>query len=295
MQIKTHTVHNPKDFCLLNPCSAEKKRYNKNSESAFSQDAENDVSVLAGRLLLPVSANILQAVCGQCCKEIYKEIYMSKIPTPHIEVTDQNLIAKTVLMPGDPLRAKFIAETFLENPVQINGVRNMLAFTGTYKGKKVTVFGSGMGMPSIGIYSYELFNFYDVDTIIRIGSAGGIADGVEVRDLVVGIAASTDSNYASQFKLPGTIAPTADFDLARKAVETAEKLGIPFKAGNILSSDIFYNDWEKTNEEWKKMGILAVEMESCALYLNAARAGKKALCLCTISDKVFTGESLSST
>ena len=253
--------------------------------------AGNDLSGSVSRLLLPVFTNICQAVCGQSCKESY----MSKIPTPHIEVTDQNQIAKTVLMPGDPLRAKFIAETFLENPVQINGVRNMLAYTGTYKGKKVTVFGSGMGMPSIGIYSYELFNFYDVDTIIRIGSAGGIADGVELRDLVVGIAASTDSNYASQYKLPGTIAPTADFGLARKAVETAEKMGIAVKAGNILSSDIFYNDWEKTNEEWKKMGILAVEMESCALYLNAARAGKKALCLCTISDKVFTGESLSST
>ncbi|MCF0246683.1 MAG: purine-nucleoside phosphorylase [Ileibacterium sp.] len=219
---------------------------------------------------------------------------MNNIPTPHIEVTDKNLIAKTVLMPGDPLRAKFIAENFLENPVQINSVRNMFGYTGTYKGKKVTVFGSGMGMPSIGIYSYELFHFYDVETIIRIGTAGALADGVELRDLVVGVGASTNSNYASQYRLPGTLAAIADFNLARAAVETAEKLGVPVKAGNILSSDIFYNDYAKANEEWKRMGILAVEMEANALYLNAAAAGKKALCMLTISDKPFTGESLPS-
>lgn len=218
---------------------------------------------------------------------------MSSIPTPHIQAAKED-IAKTVLMPGDPLRAKFIAENFLENPRQVNSVRNMLAYTGMYKGKDITVFGSGMGMPSIGIYSYELFNFYDVETIIRIGSAGALADRVNVKDLVIGIAASTDSNYASQFRLPGTIAPVCDFALAKKAVETAESLGIHVEAGNILSSDIFYNDYEKALQEWKDMGILCVEMEAAALYLNAARAGKKALCMLTISDKPFTGESLSS-
>lgn len=217
----------------------------------------------------------------------------STIPTPHIAAAKEQ-IAKTVLMPGDPLRAKFIAETFLENVECVNSVRNMLAYTGEYNGKRVTIFGSGMGMPSIGIYSYELFNFYDVDTIIRIGSAGALADQVELRDLIIGVGASTDSNYASQFRLPGTIAPICDFQLARKAMETAEALNIRCQAGNILSSDIFYNDYQKANEEWKRMGILCVEMEAAALYLNAARAGKKALCLLTISDKPFTGESLPS-
>lgn len=218
---------------------------------------------------------------------------MSSVPTPHIEAARED-IAKTVLMPGDPLRAKFIAENFLENAKCVNTVRNMLAYTGEYKGKKVTVFGGGMGMPSIGIYSYELFNFYDVDTIIRIGTAGALADQVQLRDLVIGIGASTDSNYASQFRLPGTISCIADFELARKAVECAEKLKIPYAAGNILSSDIFYNDYEDALKKWKDMGILAVEMEAAALYLNAAKAGKKALCILTISDKPFTGESLSS-
>lgn len=213
-------------------------------------------------------------------------------PTPHNRAVAGD-IAKTVLMPGDPLRAKFIAETFLEGAVCFNDVRNMLGYTGTYKGKKVSVMGGGMGMPSVGIYSYELFNFYGVDTIIRIGSAGGITDDIKVRDIVIGMAASTNSNYAAQYKLPGTYAPNADFGLLRKAVEAAEAKNIKTVVGNILSSDTFYDDNSEANSLWKKMNVLAVEMEAAALYMNAARAGKKALCILTISDHVFTGESLS--
>lgn len=211
--------------------------------------------------------------------------------TPH-NAAKPGAIAKTVLMPGDPLRAKFVAETYLENPVCFNTVRNMLGFTGTYHGKPVSVMGSGMGMPSIGIYSYELFHFYNVDRIIRIGTAGGIADGVQLRDVVVGVGACTDSNYAAQFRLPGTFAPIASFRLAEKAVQAARRLGVPVRAGNVLSSDLFYGDDETSLETWKKMGVLAVEMESAALYMNAARAGKEALCLLTISDCPLRGEAL---
>lgn len=211
--------------------------------------------------------------------------------TPH-NAAESGAIAKTVLMPGDPLRAKFVAETYLENPVCFNTVRNMLGFTGTYHGKPVSVMGSGMGMPSIGIYSYELFHFYNVDRIIRIGTAGGIADGVQLRDVVVGVGACTDSNYAAQFRLPGTFAPIASFRLAEKAVQAARRLGVPVRAGNVLSSDLFYGDDETSLETWKKMGVLAVEMESAALYMNAARAGKEALCLLTISDCPLRGEAL---
>ena len=214
------------------------------------------------------------------------------IPTPHNEAKPGD-IAKTVLMPGDPLRAKFIAETYLEDVVCFNTVRNMLGYTGTYKGKKVSVMGGGMGMPSIGIYSYELYHFYDVDNIIRIGSAGGIAENVKLRDIVIGMGASTNSNYASQYQLPGTYAPIADYELLRKAVEAAEKMKIKTVVGNVLSSDIFYDDNKDANSLWRKMNILAVEMEAAALYMNAARVGKKALCILTISDHVFTGESLS--
>ncbi|MBE5933731.1 MAG: purine-nucleoside phosphorylase [Lachnospiraceae bacterium] len=217
---------------------------------------------------------------------------MSNIPTPHIKANlDQ--VAKTVLMPGDPLRAKFIAETFLENYECVNTVRNMLGFTGEYKGKKVSVFGSGMGMPSIGIYSYELFNFYGVENIIRIGTAGTISDKVNLRDVAIGIGACTDSNFAHQYNLPGTFAPTADFGLARAAVEAAEKMGIPTVCGNILSSDVFYDDDATAFDKWRKMGVLAVEMEAAALYMNAARAGKKALCMLTISDDIYGGKKLS--
>lgn len=214
------------------------------------------------------------------------------IPTPHNEAKLGD-IAKTVLMPGDPLRAKFIADTYLEDVVCFNHVRNMLGFTGTYQGKKISVMGGGMGMPSIGIYSYELYHFYGVDNIIRIGSAGGIAEDVKLRDIVIGMGASTNSNFAAQYQLPGTYAPVADFELLRKAVETAEKLKIKTVVGNILSSDTFYDDNSDAMSLWRKMNVLAVEMEAAALYMNAARANKKALCILTISDHVFTGEALS--
>ena len=212
--------------------------------------------------------------------------------TPH-NGAEKGDIAKTVLMPGDPLRAKYIADTYLKDVKCFNTVRNMFGYTGTYEGKEVSVMGGGMGMPSIGIYSFELYHFYDVDQIIRIGSAGGISDKVKVRDLVIGMGASTNSNFASQYKLPGTFAPIADFGLLRKAVEIAEEKNIPVAVGNILSSDTFYTDDETANDQWKKMQILCVEMEAAALYMNAARAGKKALCMLTISDHLYTGEALS--
>jgi purine-nucleoside phosphorylase len=217
---------------------------------------------------------------------------MAIIPTPHNGAKKED-IAKTVLMPGDPLRAKFIAETYLKDAVCFNTVRNMFGYTGTYNGKRVSVMGGGMGMPSIGIYSYELFNFYDVDNIIRIGSAGGIAENVHVRDVVIGMGACTNSNYAKQYNLPGTFAPIASYDLLKKAVDSAEKLKVNTVVGNILSSDTFYDDNKDALNIWKKMGILAVEMEAAALYMNAAKAGKNALCLLTISDCPFTGEALS--
>ena len=185
--------------------------------------------------------------------------------TPHNEA-QKGQIAKTVLLPGDPLRAKFIAETYLENPVCFNHVRNMLGFTGTYKGKEVSVMGGGMGIPSIGIYSYELYEMYGVENIIRIGSAGGYADDLKLGDLVIGMGASTNSNFAHQYNLPGTFAPIADYDLLRKAVESAEKLNVPVKVGNILSSDTFYDDNPDAKLAWKKMGVLAVEMEAAGLY-----------------------------
>lgn len=212
--------------------------------------------------------------------------------TPHNDAKKGD-IAKTVLMPGDPLRAKFIAENYMEDVTCFNTVRNMLGFTGTYKGKKLSVMGSGMGMPSMGIYSYELFSMYDVDNIIRIGSAGGISDDVKVHDIVIGMGASTNSNYAAQYKLPGTFAPLADFELLRRAVATAERENIKVVVGNMLSSDTFYTDSASDNDLWKKMNVLAVEMESAALYMNAARLGKKALGIFTISDHLYTGESLS--
>ena len=212
--------------------------------------------------------------------------------TPH-NSAEKGQIAKTVLMPGDPLRAKFIAETYLENVTCFNTVRNMFGYTGTYKGKEVYVMGGGMGMPSIGIYSYELFEFYDVESIIRIGSAGAYSDDVKVHDLVIGMGASTNSNFAHQYQLPGTFAPIADYGLLRKAVEAAEKLNVPVKVGNILSSDTFYDDNADAKLAWKKMGVMCVEMEAAALYMNAARLGKKALCMLTISDHLFTGEELS--
>lgn len=217
---------------------------------------------------------------------------MAKVPTPHIGAREGE-IADRVIMAGDPLRAKFMAERFLENPVQYNAVRGMLGFTGTYKGKRVSVQGHGMGMPSIGIYSYELFNFYGVKRIIRTGSAGSINAGVKMGDVVIGMGSCTDSNYASQYRLPGTFAPIADFGLVRAAVEKAEELGVSYKVGNLLASDFFYGDDAESWKQWRKMGVLAVEMEAAALYMNAARCGGEALCICTISDSLVTGEACS--
>jgi purine nucleoside phosphorylase len=214
---------------------------------------------------------------------------MRNIPTPHNSANIDDF-AKTVLMPGDPLRAKFIAENFLEDPVLVNGVRGINGYTGMYNGKIVSVMASGMGMPSIGIYSYELFNFYNVENIIRIGSAGAISDEVNLRDIVIGQGACTNSNYASQFNLPGTYAPIASYKLLKQAVDFTQDAGVNYKVGNLFSSDTFYDDAASLSD-WRKMGVLAVEMESAALYMNAARAGKNALCICTISDCPFTGES----
>lgn len=217
---------------------------------------------------------------------------MSNIPTPHIGAIEGQ-IAEKVIMAGDPLRAKFMAETFLENPVQYNSVRGMLGYTGTYKGKRVSVQGHGMGIPSIGIYTYELFNFYGVKSIIRTGSAGAYDPTLKLGDVVIGMGACTDSNYGAQYALPGTYAPIADFDMVRAAVEKAEELSISYKVGNILSSDVFYGDSADGWKAWQKMGVLAVEMEAAALYMNAARSGNKALCICTISDSLVTHEACS--
>lgn len=213
---------------------------------------------------------------------------MSNTPTPHIAAKPGDF-AKTVLMPGDPLRSKFIAETFLEKPVLVNNTRGVQGYTGTYKGKKVSVMASGMGMPSIGIYSYELFNYYDVDNIIRVGTAGVVRPDLKVRDIVIGQGACTNSNYANQFELPGTFAPICSYELLKKAVDAAEKMGVTPVVGNLYSSDAFYDD-SMGLSKWQKMGVLAVEMEAAALYMNAARAGKNALAICTISDNPFTGE-----
>ena len=217
---------------------------------------------------------------------------MSHIPTPHIGA-NLNEIAQTVLMPGDPLRAKFIAENFLTDVKCFNKVRNMLGFTGTYKGQKVSVMGGGMGMPSIGIYSYELFNFYNVQRIIRIGSAGAINSKVNLKDIVMAMGACTDSNYGNQYKLNGVFAPIADFNLLKKAESCAQELEIKVFVGNIYSSDVFYSD-ESVLPEWDKMGVLAVEMEAAALYMNAAKSGKEALCILTVSDCPLKGLSLPS-
>ncbi|NTW73032.1 MAG: purine-nucleoside phosphorylase, partial [Eubacteriaceae bacterium] len=197
---------------------------------------------------------------------------------------------KTVLMPGDPLRAKFIAEKYLEHPIQVNTVRGMLGFTGKYKGREISVMGSGMGIPSIGIYSYELFTEYDCDSIIRIGSCGSFQEDVHVRDVVIAMGACTNSNYASQYGLPGTFSAICDYSLLKRAVDTAEAKKIEVKVGNILSSDIFYDDDPDAWKKWAKMGVMVVEMEAAALYMNAARLGKKALAVLTVSDSLVTHE-----
>lgn len=216
-------------------------------------------------------------------------------PTPHNSASRED-IAKTVLMPGDPLRAKYIAENFLTDAVLVNNVRGIQGYTGKYDGSKVTVMASGMGIPSIGIYSYELFNFYDVDNIMRIGSAGAISPKIKIRDIVMGIGACTNSNFASQYHLPGTFAPVCSYKMLRLCTAIADEMKVRYHVGNLLSSDTFYNDEEnlpdglKSTASWQKMGVTAIEMEAAGLYMNAARAGKNALAICTISDHILTGE-----
>ena len=209
-------------------------------------------------------------------------------PTPHISAKPGDF-AKTVLMPGDPLRAKYIAENFLTDAVLVNNVRGVQGYTGFYKGKRVSVMASGMGQPAIGIYSYELYNFYDVETIIRVGSCGSFSPDLHARDIIVAMGACTNGNYASQYNLPGTFCPIAVFDLVRRAADECEKAGVNYRVGNIFSSDMFYDD-ANSGMQWAKMGVLGVEMESAALYCNAARAGKKALCICTVSDSFIYPE-----
>lgn len=208
-------------------------------------------------------------------------------PTPH-NAAKYGEIAETVIMSGDPLRAKFMAEHYLENPVQFNGIRGMLGYTGTHNGKRVSVMGHGMGIPSIGIYTYELYNFYGVKNIIRVGTAGCIQPGMKLGDLVIAQAACTNSNYLSQFNLPGTFAPIADFDLLYKAVKSCEEFGYGYKVGNVLSSDTFYDE-NQGWKQWQKMGVLAIEMEATALYANAIHAGKKGLVILTVSDSIVDG------
>lgn len=212
---------------------------------------------------------------------------MKKYPTPHINATPEDF-AKTVLMPGDPLRAKFIAENFLEDARLVNNVRGIHGYTGTYKGNKISVMASGMGMPSIGIYSYELYNFFGVENIMRIGSAGAISPDIKVRDIVIGMGACTNSAYADSFNLNGTYAPICSYKMLKTCTDIANNMGLSFHVGNLLSSDTFYS--EQNTSDWGKMGVMAVEMEAAALYMNAARAGKNALAICTVSDHILTGE-----
>ncbi len=214
--------------------------------------------------------------------------------TPHISANAGDF-AKTVLMPGDPLRSEFIAKNFLDDAVLVNNVRGIQGYTGYYNGVRVSVMASGMGMPSMGIYSYELFKFYGVENIIRIGSAGALSESVEVRDIVIGQGACTNSSYASDYDLAGMFAPIASYKLLSRAVSLAEKMNLHFHVGNLLTSDIFYSeDSAKTTLPWSKMGVLAVEMETAALYMNAARLSKNALAICTVSDHLVTGEETTS-
>ena len=215
---------------------------------------------------------------------------MSNIPTPHITAKEGDF-AKTVLMPGDPLRAKFIAENFLKNTVLVNNVRGVQGYTGTWQGKRVSVMASGMGIPAIGIYSYELYNFYGVEAIIRIGSAGMISQSLKVRDIVAGMSAYTNSGFGKQFGFDGCVAPCCDYGLLKSAIEAGEAIGQHIVPGAIYSSDCFYDESAPLGK-LQKLNVLAVEMEAAGLYMNAARAGKKALALLTISDNPFTGEGL---
>ena len=213
-------------------------------------------------------------------------------PTAHIKATPEQ-IAKTVLMPGDPKRSELVAKKFLKDAVMFNDVRGVKGYTGTWKGVPVSVMASGMGMPSIGIYSYELYHGFGVENIIRIGSAGSMREDVKVRDIVLGMGACTDSAYGNQFGLDGSFAPICDYELLAKSVEIGKEKGFCTHVGNILSSDVFYDDNPDRNLLWRKMGVLAVEMEAAALYMNAARAGKRALAICTVSNSLVTGEELS--
>ncbi len=216
-------------------------------------------------------------------------------PTPHIDATPDNF-AKTVLMPGDPLRAKYIAETYLVSPRLVNNVRGINGYTGLYKGHKISIMASGMGIPSIGIYSYELYNFFGVENIIRVGSCGGIRKEIEVRDIILAMGACTNSNYAEQYHLNGSFSSICSYNILKITSEIAKKMGCRYHIGNILSSDTFYTDENdlpdslKSTNNWAKMGVLAVEMEAAALYMNAARAGKNAIAICTVSDNILTGE-----
>ena len=222
---------------------------------------------------------------------------MLPYPTPHIDAKPEDF-APTVLMPGDPLRSRFIAENFLTEPRLVNNVRGVQGYTGSYRGVPVSVMASGMGMPSIGIYSYELFNFFGVENILRVGSAGAIRTDIHVRDVLLGQGACTTSRYAHTFRLPGDFAPIADWKLLSAAAAVAADMGLSYHVGNLLSSDVFYNDMEGLSPEaspaalWSRMGVMAIEMEAAALYMNAARSGKAALAICTVSDHVVTGESL---
>ncbi len=211
--------------------------------------------------------------------------------TPH-NSAKMGDFAKTVLMPGDPLRAKFIAETFLQDARLVNNVRGIHGYTGSYQGTPVSVMASGMGMPSIGIYSHELYTQYGVENILRIGSAGAISPKLKLRDVVAAQGACTNSNFAHQYRLPGTFAPIADFTLLETAVSVAREMGVVMPVGNLLSSDTFY-DASSSTMDWSKMGVLAVEMEAAALYMTAASLGKRALAICSISDSLVTGEELS--
>ncbi|MFA5527197.1 MAG: purine-nucleoside phosphorylase [Peptostreptococcales bacterium] len=213
--------------------------------------------------------------------------------TPHLGASKGD-IAETILLPGDPMRAKFIADNFLQDTVCYNSVRGMYGFTGTYKGKRISVQGTGMGMPSIGIYSYELIKEYGVKNLIRVGSCGSFQEDVKVRDVILAMSASTNSRYVHHFNLPGDYAPTASFELLMKAKQIADQNHIPVKVGNVLSSDVFYDDSQDAWKKWAKMGVLAVEMEAAALYMNAARLGANALTILTVSDSIVTGEATTS-
>lgn len=223
---------------------------------------------------------------------VEKKAVESHCPTPHIQAMPEDF-GKVVLMPGDPLRAKFIAETYLEAPRLVNSVRGINGYTGRFQGETLSVMASGMGIPSIGIYSYELYNFFGVEAILRVGSAGALQDDVRLMDILLGMGASTDSAYAEQFRFPGHFAPIADYDLLELATDACRERNSRFHVGNLISTDSFYNDNPDANGRWRQMGILAVEMEAAGLYMNAARAGKRALAICTVSDHIFRQEALS--